>query len=143
MRRLAALFLLIVPGCAPQDMVARTDQARFATYPTTLFAAVESACKDPAETFVRAGRDVVQCRILLPPEPTAAILLRYDGIPEDLPQLVIEFSATRDGTGYLVANQTYLSVPQKSGAPLRVSRPDAQLSRMIDALYTKAGGTPV
>lgn len=138
-----ALLLLPLAACAVQEAPTSSGKARFAEYPELLIAAFESSCTGPAQTFSRPERDLLECREYLPPEPTAAIILNYDGTTKDLPQLVVQFRTRADGTGYLVENSVFLTVPQKSGPPLRVEREDARLSRTLDRLYRRAGGTPV
>ncbi|MEY8831267.1 hypothetical protein AB9K34_23080 [Sedimentitalea sp. XS_ASV28] len=137
-----SLLAVMLGGCAPQDMGATTAKARFATYPDSLISALQSACEGPAQTFARPTRDSIECREYLPPDPTAAIILTYDGVPDDLPQLVIRFQTRKDATGYLVENDVYLNVPQKSGPPLHVYQRDPRLNRVVAALYRRSGGTP-
>ncbi|WP_424986562.1 hypothetical protein [Microbulbifer sp. S227A] len=136
------LASVVLAGCAPQDVVETNAKARFAAYPDSLVAALESACKGPAQTFARPVPDSIECREYLPPEPTAAIILTYDGIAGDLPQLVIRFQTREDAQGYLVENDVYLNVPQKSGPPLKVKQQDPRLNRVVNALYRRSGGTP-
>jgi hypothetical protein len=144
-RRLLAFSLLCtasVVACAPQQTTPYSGKARFADYPATLFAAFQTACTGPAQSFSRPSPDRVECREYLPPEPTAAIILSFDGTPEDLPQLVIRFTTEAAGDGFLVQNDVFLNVPQKSGAPLAVRRQDPRLERVLDALYRRSGGVP-
>ncbi|MBJ6370306.1 hypothetical protein JF290_02100 [Sedimentitalea sp. CAU 1593] len=134
--------MVVVAACTPLDMADYTGKARFADYPESLIGALEAACARPAQTFSRPERNTVECREYLPPEATAAIILTYDGTPEDLPQLVIRFETRADTPGYLVENEVFLRVPQKHGATLKVAQTDAGLNRMLAALYTRAGGVP-
>lgn len=136
------LLAVVLTGCETQDMVASNAKARFASYPDSLVAALESACEGPAQTFLRPTQDSIECREYLPPEPTAAIILSYDGITTDLPQLVIRFQTRKDAPGFLVENDVYLNVPQKSGAPLHVRQQDPRLNRVVNALYRRSGGVP-
>ena len=136
------LLAVVVSGCATQDMVASNAKARFSTYPDSLVTALETACEGPAQTFLRPTKDSIECREYLPPEPTAAIILTYDGVPSDLPQLVIRFQTQKDAPGYLVENDVYLNVPQKSGPPLHVRQQDPRLNRVVNALYQRSGGVP-
>lgn len=149
MRPVLIPVLVVLGACATQDVAAGSGKARFTEYPETLFAAIESACTDPAQSFSRStatqAPDMVECREYLPPEPTAAIILKYDGTPRDLPQLVIRFSTQPDGPGstqYLVENDVFLNVPQKTGRPLQVRQIDPRMRRTLDALYLRAGGVP-
>ena len=129
-------------ACAPQDAVVSSNQARFDDYPKVLFSAVESVCSDPADTFSRPAQDMVECRSFLGPEATAAIIFRYDGTIDDLPQLVMSFRAREDTPGYLVDYDAYLRVPQKSGATLKVVQQSPTISRHINAVMRRAGGVP-
>jgi hypothetical protein len=137
-----ALFLVFLGACATQTMAVSSGTARFTEYPDSLFQAVESACDGPAKTFSRPSADLVECREFLPPEPTAAIILKFDGTPQNLPQLVIRFRTHAEGPGYLVENDIFLNVPQKSGDSLQVRQQDARLSHTLDALYQRSGGIP-
>lgn len=143
-RKTTKMILLgvVLSACATQDVVVSSGKARFAEYPDSLIEALEATCARPAQTFARPDRDSVECREFLPPEPTAAIILTYDGTPQDLPQLVIRFQTRADAPGYLVENDVFLRVPQKKGPALRVRQSDAGLNRMLDELYTRAGGVP-
>lgn len=136
------LLGVVLAGCATQDVVVSSGKARFADYPDSLIKEVQAVCSRPAQTFSRPDRDSMECREYLPPKPTAAIILAYDGNPQDLPQLVVRFQTRADTPGYLVQNDVFLLVPQKQGAPLRIRQTDADLSRMLNALYTRAGGVP-
>ncbi|MBK0329412.1 hypothetical protein I5535_19240 [Rhodobacteraceae bacterium F11138] len=139
---LSALMGMILAACAPQDMVEASRTARFSEYPDSLLSALERACDGPAQTFSRPSTDTIECRQYLPPRPTAAIILTYDGTPEDLPQLVIQFRTSPDAPGYLVQNQVFLNVPQKSGSVLHVRQQDARLDRELAGLYRRTGGVP-
>lgn len=123
-------------------MGALTGAARFSDYPSQLFAAFELACSSPAQTYRRHADDHVECREYLPPTETAAIILNYDGTPQDLPQLVFGFRTSRDTEGYLVRNEVYLNVPQKQGPALRVNQRDPRFDRMLADLYRRSGGVP-
>ncbi|SFT83786.1 hypothetical protein [Sedimentitalea nanhaiensis] len=136
------LLGVVVAACSPQDMVETTGKARFADYPDSLLDALEAACDGPAQNFVRPAPDSVECREFLPPKPTAAIILSYDGTPEHLPQLVIRFQTRPDAPGYVVQNQVFLNVPQKHGAPLHVRQDDPKLNRELAELYRRTGGIP-
>ena len=146
MRRTTALCLtaclLVLASCAPQDVAVSSGKARFASYPDTLLAAFETACTGPAQQFSRIDDDLVECREYLPPEPTAALILGYNGTTEDLPQLVIRFRTIANATGYLVENDVFVNVPQKSGDPIHVYQKDSRTLRRLDQLYLRAGGIP-
>jgi hypothetical protein len=142
MRPHLILMLVVLGACATQDAVAFSGKARFSSYPDALFDALEQACGTPAQSFTRPTKDSVECREFLPPESTAAIILQFDGTTTDLPQLVIRFQAQRENQDYLVENQFFLHVPQKSGPPLRMQPSDSRYSRKLNALYKHAGGMP-
>ncbi len=137
-----ALLSVVVAGCATQDLASYTGKARFAEYPDSLFLALQSACEGKAQEFTRPTSSTVECREYLPPEATASIILTYDGVPEELPQLVIQFQTRADTLGYIVENDVFLDVPQKSGPSLRVRQKDARLDRILNDLYRRAGGVP-
>ena len=142
MRMRPVLILAFLGACTGQIASVSTGKARFAEYPDALFAALKTACDGPAQSFARPEPDLVECREYLPPGPTAAIILKYDGTIRDLPQLVIRFRARADDSGYLVENEVFLNVPQKSGAPLHVRQDDARVGRTLNALYRHSGGVP-
>ena len=52
------------------------------------------------------------------------------------------FSAAQDSQSYLVSNEIFVNIPQKSGGPRQVPFRDARLRRQLDALYRNAGGVP-
>ena len=142
MRLRPVLILVLLGACTGQVASVSSGKARFAEYPDALFAALKTACDGPAQSFSRPEPDLVECREYLPPEPTAAIILKYNGTIQDLPQLVIRFRARTDNSGYLVENEVFLNVPQKSGAPLHVRQTDLRVNRTLDALYRHSGGVP-
>lgn len=136
------LLTVVLAGCATQDIVVPNAKARFASYPDSLISAMQSACTGAAQRFSRPTRDSIECHEYLPPEPTAAIILTYDGTPSDLPELVIRFRIRKDAPGFLVENDVYLSVPQKSGGVVHVPQKDPRLNRVVAKLYGRAGGVP-
>lgn len=142
MRALPALLFTALAACATQDIAPASGKARFTAYPDPLVAAFQAACSSPAQKFRRPEPDLIECREYLPPEPTAALILQYGGTPEDLPQLVVRFRTRRDDPGFLVENDVFLNVPQKSGRALQVRQPDSRFNRKLDDLYRRAGGVP-
>ena len=147
MHRIFVIIMLAVAGCTPinggADPADGRTAARFSERPDDLFAALEATCSDPSDTFVRESADRVQCRSFLPPEPTAALILNYDGTLDDLPKLVVQFSGQRDVDGYVLENSYYVSVPQKRGPALQVRQGDWLVERRMRALMRAAGGSPV
>lgn len=141
-RLLPALSLVALAACQPQDVDGPSQRARFADYPDLLFSALESVCSEPSDTFSRPVRDTVECRSYLAPDATAAIIVRYDGRLDALPQLVMQFRARADAPGYLVDYDTYLSVPQKTGAPLRVVQQSPTIAQRLEQVMRRAGGVP-
>lgn len=137
-----SLLLVVLMGCTTQDVVEPSGNARFPEYPTDLIAAFKAACAEPSQTFLQPTREVVECREFLPPEPTAAIILSFDGTPADLPQLVIRFRTRQDAPGYLVESDVFLNIPQQSGEPLELRQEDPALGRTLANLYKRSGGSP-
>ncbi|MEM8732195.1 MAG: hypothetical protein AAGF79_19970 [Pseudomonadota bacterium] len=144
MRHFWLTLPVLAAACAPQDPEITSGRARFPAFPEPLYAAFQAACTGPAQFYNRPDRNFAECRELLPPDTTAAIILSYDGSVEDLPELVIQFKTTEplDGIGYLVQNDIYLNVPRRDASAVEVRLPDERLDRTINALYRRAGGTP-
>lgn len=142
MRLIFALLLVAIAGCSPQDVEDSTGKARFTEYPDRLFAAFEASCSTPAQSFSRPSPDLVECREYLPPEHTAALILGFDGTPKDLPQLVVQFSTTADGSDYLVEHDIFMNVPQKSGQNLHLQRDSHSQRRTLVEFYKRSGGKP-
>jgi hypothetical protein len=134
--------MLFAAACAPQDVAQTGASARFSAFPETLFQRAESACNQPNETFLRYSREKIECRLLLPPATTAAVILTYDGTLEDLPQAVIRFEARAEASGYIVEIMPYLRVPRRGAAPLHVLSRDQVLVRQMRTLMVQAGGVP-
>ena len=135
-------IILLLAGCATQDIGPSTGKARFSEYPQPLFDAFRESCVGPARAFSSSGPNSAECRELMPPPITAAFILEYDGITEDLPRLVIRFQAEPDNESYLVSNDVFINIPQRQGGPRQVPFQDAQLRRQLDVLYINAGGVP-
>ena len=142
MTRLLIPMMLLLAGCAAQDVGPSTGKARFSDYPEPLFQAFEASCTGPARSFSSDGRNMAECRELMPPRITAAFILEYTGVPEELPRLVIRFRAEPDDGSYLVSNDVFINVPQRDGGPRQVPFEDPQLRRQLDLLYINAGGVP-
>ncbi len=147
MIRFFALTVLAVAGCTPingeADPVDGRTEARFTERPDHLFAALEETCTKPADTFVRKSPDQVQCRTFLPPKPTAAIILNYDGTIRDLPELVVQLSGQVDADSYVLENSYFLEVPQLRGPTLQVRQGDRRVERRMISLLRAAGGVPL
>lgn len=147
MIRFFALTVLAVAGCTPingeADPVDGRTEARFTERPAHLFAALEETCTEPADTFVRKSPDLVQCRTFLPPKPTAAIILSYDGTIKDLPELVVQLSGQIDADSYVLENSYFLDVPQLRGPTLQVRQGDRRVERRMISLMRAAGGVPL
>ena len=142
MHRCLIPLIVFLAACAPQDIGPSSGKARFSEYPETLFDAFRASCVGPARSFQSEGRNTAECRELMPPEITAAFIIEYTGVPEDLPRLVIRFRAEQDDGTYLVRNDVYVNVPQRTGGPRQVPFQDARLARQLDLLYLNAGGVP-
>lgn len=144
----ATAALAILAGCAPATLPVPVasqlplpeQSARFAERPDEIFAALQDACNAPNQRLTRPARDVLECRMLLPPDPTASAILRYGGTIERLPELVIRLRLQPEATGFTLGAAQYLDVPQQSGGDLRVVYPDATLDRRLLAILTDLGG---
>ena len=142
MRRLMALLLAVPGACATQGSTDFSYTARFPEFPGHLYRALEESCSEPAQKYQRFSRNHAECREYLEPEATAAIILSYDGTPEDLPQLIMRFKSWADGQEFLLRTDAYLNVPQKSGGPIHVVFPSGQFNRTLKQLYRLSGGVP-
>lgn len=142
MRIYYLLPFAVLAACETQDVVAASKLAQFEQFPAPLFEAFEAACTGKAQTFSRPDENTVECREFLPPGATAAAILEFDGHAEDLPQQVIRFQASPYSSGYLVRNEAYLNVPQKTGSALQVQFADPRYDVMLERLYRRTGGTP-
>ncbi len=136
------LFILFCAACAQQDVGPSSGKARFSEYPQSLFSAFQDSCTGPTRRFTNSGLNAVECQEFMTPEITAAFILEYSGTPEDLPRLVIRFRAEQDPDGFLVTNDIFVNVPQRSGGPRQIPYQDNQLRRQLDVLYINAGGVP-
>ncbi len=137
-----AAGMLMLGACAPQDLEPPHTKARFSSYPRDLLGAFESACTGPANLYSEPADGVAECREYLPPDPTAALILQYDGTPEDLPQMVIQLRTRADTPGFLVEHDVYLNVPQKTGADIQIREYDTELHRTLEQVFIRAGGVP-
>lgn len=125
------------PG-APSVASARFDQA-----PPILDEATQMACDDPGSELVRPRPGVIQCRLLLSPEATAAAILTYDGSIEDLPRLVISLSTQKARTGDVVTGCAFLMIPLKDGSVRRVVHNDRALDARLRRMLAAVGGQPL
>ena len=116
------------------------SRAYFAAYPERLLETAAATCSTPSDTVVRPRRGWVECHRLMPPEATAAAILRYDGTVADLPQLVISLRSDPSDGGYVVTNENYLRIPQTDGSAVHVVQPDPRVSRAMQELFRKSGG---
>ncbi len=145
---LAKATLAILAACAPatsplpvvSEQPLPEQSARFAERPDEIFAALQDACTARNQRLTSPARDVLECRMLLPPDPTASAILRYGGTIERLPELVIRLRLQPEVTGFTLAAAQYLEVPQQSGGDLRIVYPDATLDRRLRAILTDLGG---
>lgn len=129
-------------ACAQQDIEPATGKARFSEYPRSLVTAFESFCDSPAKTLVRPTRHRSECRMLMPPMATAAVIFEYGGTPEKLPQVVIGLNTNPDPPGYLVSIETYLRVPQTNGQTLHAPYESRSLDKKINEVFVRSGGRP-
>lgn len=142
-RKVIALCILCLPACTPPDMGRQSHSARFDTHPEKLFAVFDSACSGATDTLDTSRAGVSECRKLLPPPETAALIVEFDGTLDDLPQLVLRLSSDRlaDG-GALVTLDAHYIVPRKTGPALRVETRSARITRTTRNLLRAAGGVP-
>jgi len=142
MRPLLPLLVALLGACATQDPAISSHIARFPSQPGELYKALEMSCTQPGHFFTRPARNIYECREYLDPEDTATAILLYDGTTGNLPQLVLRLTERPDGGDYLVHFETYLNVPQKSGAPVHVVYPGRVYDRQVASLFRIAGGVP-
>ena len=128
------------PGKAPDPQV---TTAYFTENPANLIAAARKACKRPGEEFVQPRAGVVQCRVLLNPPTTAAVILNYDGDINALPQLVISLTTSKAGKGHLVTGCAFLKVPRKDGRISRIVQNDRAVDAKLRQMLRAVGGKPV
>ena len=155
MRPLARLaFLLLVAGCgsvpltggpvAPSPALSgQSPRALFAEYPEILFQAVEASCEGPGREVVRPSERELRCEGLPPVEAAAALILQFDGTVEALPRYVSAVALDPAEGGYVVTADTYIRVPQPSGALRIVRIPDPRLDSVIREVFERAGGRPI
>lgn len=145
----------VEPSSSPQHIDAKptaafvdatgmpTVRARYAAYPEVLMTAVGRACSDPAEKLIRRSRNWLDCQSYLPPDATAALILQYDGVIEDLPTLLISFRLyPKSGGAYELHQQAYAVVPQRGGGKIRIAQPSAATDAKMRKLILKSGGVP-
>lgn len=116
------------------------QQARFDARPEAIFSALEQACTAPHQRLQRPAPDVLECRMLLPPAPTAHAILRYSGTIERLPELVIRLRLQDEPGGFVLGAAQFLEVPQATGGDLRVVYPDRVLDARLREVLVSLGG---
>lgn len=140
-------FLAGCDATAPLESEAAPDPqvtaAYFAQDPADLIAAARKACDNPGEEFVQPGPGVAQCRFLLDPPTTAAVILNFDGNIKQLPQLVISLTTARAGDGHLVTGCAFLKVPRKDGRISRIVQKDRTIDAKLRQMLSALGGQPV
>lgn len=147
MRLGACLAILAVSGCVGQTVPSNpvpgdlAQQAYFATFPDTLFAAAALSCTAPGQTVVRPSATEIRCESLPDPQTAAAIILGFDGSVREIPRIVFAFAAqpATDG-GYIVSADSYLRVLQNSGQRQIVRFPDAVVQSDLRDILRSAGG---
>jgi hypothetical protein len=145
------MLAVLLAACAPAppppaktaETLAQGTSAIFPQRPTKLFQAFQAYCSGPAHSFALTSPDHAECQEFLSPEPTAAIILRYDGRVDDLPKLVLVYEGRQTAQGYIVTNHAYLNVPRATGPDLRVLFDDPQIDKHVTGLLRTAGGTPI
>lgn len=147
MRLFLPILMVALAACAPQyiETVATSEQdlpvrrAVFAAEPEPLDTAFRSSCDAPGDEIRQVSRNVVQCRILPPPDVAAFLLLQYDGALE-APTLVVQKQTARQEQAYVVELSYFAEVIQKSGYPRRIYFKQQNLDRLMDQLLTATGG---
>ena len=124
-----------------QAVAAGAPQAYYDSLPEHLFFAHEQVCRNPGEEFLRPSRTEIRCEMLLPPDATGALILRYDGSVEDLPKVAMAFVAQAAAQGgYVVTADNYIRIPQRSGGTRLIRLPDPELRKSMEELLTITGG---
>ena len=141
---LAAVVLAACdPAPASRPDTAPVTAAFFAEDPALLADAARAACNRPGETFHQPQKGVSQCRLLMDPETTAAVILNFDGAIDDLPQLVVSMVQSKAADGYLVTGCAFLKVPRKDGRISRVVQRDRAIDFRLREMLDSVGGRPV
>jgi hypothetical protein len=157
-----ALIVLALAGCTtdrplavaalPAQVVAPAPgdalqpgqrQARFATYPETLFTAARAACAAPGQSPTEPAPGILRCETLPTPDIAATLILAYGGTVEALPLYVISFSAAPEDSGFLVTADSYVAVPQTDGSLREVRLSDPAVDAGMTELLVAAGGEPL
>jgi hypothetical protein len=118
-------------------------QTYFADYPARLFMTAEALCDGPGQNVVKPDRNQLRCESLSDPESTAAMILQFDGTVEDLPKLVIAFSARPTDEGYLMTIDSYIRVPGRDGGAQQVRFVDPRVTDNLAEFLKTAGGRPL
>ncbi|MFD1194360.1 hypothetical protein ACFQ3C_06735 [Seohaeicola saemankumensis] len=120
-------------------------RASFTQAPDGLFDALAATCDGPAERVLRPAANVVECRMLMPPQATAGAILRYGGTIDDLPESVIRLSSERviEGaqTRHILSAASFMAVPLAGGGTLHVVYPDPRMDKKVLRLLERLGGT--
>lgn len=143
--RAAVLALLVgMTGCATQDVAQTSHAARFDGPPETFRAAFAANCAAPSETLLRLSRETQECRILLPPDLTAWLIVSYDGTFEDLPYLALRQTLTPlAGSAMRLELSHYVIVPRRTGPAAKLLFPDRRVTARIHEAIRKIGGEPL
>lgn len=146
-----ALYLvpyLVLAACTtPEPPPAATQQplpeqrAIFAEPPDDIFDALREGCMSPTQRLVQVSDNVIECRMLMPPNATAGAILRYDGTIDALPELVIRLRLEQVAGGFELGAAQFLEVPRAAGGVLHVVYPDPVLDRRLQVILTALGGT--
>ncbi|SEP56515.1 hypothetical protein [Thalassovita taeanensis] len=150
-RRICLVGLLFLPmSCADFTPPPATQltalpeiRARFDSFPPRLAPAVEAACNRPEQRVIYPTPELIECRTLMPPDPTGSLIMAYDGTLTDLPETVIRFHSTSDADGLILAVSFFIDVPQASGGHLFVALRSPALTRRFTAILRELGGTPI
>ncbi len=143
------LYLVLAACAAPRPPPAAIRQplpeqrALFAAPPKEILDTLREGCMSATQRFVQVSETVIECRMLMPPNATAAAILRYDGTIDALPELVIRLRLEKVAEGYELGATQFLEVPRAAGDMLYVVHPDPVLDRRLRQILTGLGGTPL
>ncbi len=124
----------------PVVLYPEAQQAFFPEFPDALLMAAVQSCVNPNQRLRQPDAESVICESLPSPEGAAALILTHNGTVENLPRLYTTFASRPSGEGYVVAGDTYISVPQRTGGVVRLRLPEGD--GVMRDLLAQAGGQP-
>lgn len=146
----ACALVLTLAGCSPvpppppPEPVARADlpQQRifFTQRPEFVLNAMRDMCQSPDTELVRSDADGLECRFLIEPRITAALILAYDGTIDDLPRAVLQASIAPDSDGHVLTLTPYAQIPRRRDTPALLPLDSPRFLRAITRSMTRLGG---